>query len=66
MVPTNEYARLTPVSSTGEVGAQLDFDVPMVSYTVAEYTLSYDTNGGTGNVNPAAGVINRKKKHREE
>lgn len=38
------------------VGAQLDFDVPMVSYTVAEYTLSYDANGGTGNVNPTAGV----------
>ena len=55
-VPTNEYARVTPVSSTGEVGEQLDFDVPTVSYTVAEYTLSYDANGGTGNVNPAAGV----------
>ena len=55
-VPTNEYARLTPVSSTGEVGEQLDFDVPTVSYTVAEYTLSYDANGGTGNVNPAAGI----------
>ncbi|MGI6042042.1 MAG: InlB B-repeat-containing protein [Candidatus Alectryocaccobium sp.] len=53
MVPTNEYARLTPVSSTGEVGAQLDFDVPMVSYTVAEYTLSYDANGGTGTMTPS-------------
>ena len=47
-VPTNEYARLTPKNSAGVVGQTVEFDIPTVTYTVSEYSLSYDANGGMG------------------
>lgn len=57
-VKTNEYATLTPKNSAGTVGKGLAFDVPEVTYTVEEkqpevipdYSLTYDANGGTGEV----------------
>lgn len=54
-VPTNEYAKLTPVDSAGTTGSTFDFEVPTVSYTITNDTLSYDANGGTGSMNPVTG-----------
>ncbi|WP_320610950.1 S-layer homology domain-containing protein [Evtepia sp.] len=34
-VPTNTYARLTPVDSVGNVGEPLDFESPTVSYKIS-------------------------------
>ena len=55
-VPTNEYARLTPKNSAGVVGQPVEFDIPTVTYTVSEYSLSYDANGGMGTMSAEAGV----------
>ena len=55
-VPTNEYARLTPKNSAGVVGQTVKFDIPTVTYTVSEYSLSYDANGGMGTMSAEAGV----------
>ena len=55
-VPTNEYARLTPKNSAGVVGQTVEFDIPTVTYTVSEYSLSYDANGGMGTMSAEAGV----------
>lgn len=55
-VPTNEYARLTPKNSAGVVGQTVEFDIPTVTYTVSEYSLSYDANGGMGTMGAEAGV----------
>ena len=55
-VPTNEYARLTPKNSVGVVGQTVEFDIPTVTYTVSEYSLSYDANGGMGTMSAEAGV----------
>ena len=55
-VPTNEYARLTPKNSAGVVGQTVKFDIPTVTYTVSEYSLSYDANGGMGTMGAEAGV----------
>ena len=55
-VPTNEYARLTPKDSNGVVGQTVEFDIPKVSYTVSERSLSYDANGGEGAIDSATGV----------
>ena len=55
-VPTNEYARLTPKNSAGVVGQTVEFDIPTVTYTVSEYSLSYDANGGMGTMGVEAGV----------
>lgn len=55
-VPTNEYARLTPKNSAGVVGQTVEFDIPTVAYTVSEYSLSYDANGGMGTMSAEAGV----------
>lgn len=55
-VPTNEYARLTPKNSAGVVGQTVEFDIPTVTYTVSEYSLSYDANGGMGTMDAEAGV----------
>ena len=54
-VPTNEYAKLTTVDSAGTTGSTFDFEVPTVSYTITNDTLSYDANGGTGSMNPVTG-----------
>lgn len=43
---TNERAILHPVASNGQVGAQVEFPKPEVSYTI--YALNYDANGGSG------------------
>lgn len=56
--PTNEYAVLTPKDSAGNDGETLEFEVPIVSYTVknsgggggggsTSYILTYESNGGT-------------------
>ena len=37
-VPTNEYAKLTPVDSLGNQGKELTFPVPEVSYTVRRHS----------------------------
>ena len=55
-VPTNEYARLTPKNSAGVVGQTVEFDIPTVTYTVSEYSLSYDANGGMGTMGAEAGM----------
>lgn len=55
-VPTNEYARLTPKNSAGVVGQTVEFDIPTVTYTVSEYSLSYDANGGMGTMGAVAGT----------
>lgn len=55
-VPTNEYARLTPKNSAGVVGQTVEFDIPTVTYTVSECSLSYDANGGMGTMGAEAGV----------
>lgn len=55
-VPTNEYARLTPKNSAGVVGQTVEFDIPTVTYTVSEYSLSYDANGGAGTMSAETGV----------
>ena len=44
-VPTNEYAKLTPMDSDGYVGKTLEFPVPTVSYTVR-------SSGGGGSSRP--------------
>ena len=54
-MPTNEYAKLTTVDSAGTTGSTFDFEVPTVSYTITNDTLSYDANGGTGSMNPVTG-----------
>lgn len=58
-VPTNEYARLTPKDSNGVVGQTVEFDIPKVSYTVSERSLSYDANGGEGAIDSATGVAGK-------
>ena len=55
-VATNEYARLTPKDSTGVGGQTVEFDIPQVSYTVSERSLSYDANGGEGAIDSATGA----------
>lgn len=55
-VPTNEYARLTPKDSNGVVGQTVEFEIPKVTYTVSERSLSYDANGGEGAIDSATGV----------
>ena len=55
-VPTNEYARLTPKNSAGVAGQTVEFDIPTVTYTVSEYSLSYDANGGAGTMSAETGV----------
>lgn len=55
-VPTNEYARLTPKNSNGVLGQTVEFDIPKVSYTVSERSLSYDANGGEGAIDSATGA----------
>ena len=55
-VPTNEYARLKPKNSAGVGGQTVEFDIPTVTYTVSEYSLSYDANGGMGTMSAEAGV----------
>ena len=55
-VSTNEYARLTPKDSNGVVGQTVEFDIPKVSYTVSERSLSYDANGGEGAIDSATGT----------
>lgn len=44
--PTNEWATLHPVASTGAKGQDVEFPKPEVSYTI--YALNYDANGGNG------------------
>ena len=41
--PTNQYARLTPKNSNGDLGNGQDFNIPKVSYTVGG-----DSSGGNG------------------
>ena len=48
-VPTNEYATLTPKNSAGWVGKVLEFNKPVVSYTVKN---SSGGGGGGGNSKP--------------
>ena len=48
-VPTNEYATLTPKNSAGRVGKVLEFNKPVVSYTVKN---SSGGGGGGGNSKP--------------
>ena len=55
-VATNEYARLTPKDSNGVLGQTVEFDIPKVSYTVSERSLSYDANGGEGAIDSATGT----------
>lgn len=55
-VATNEYARLTPKNSNGVLGQTVEFDIPKVSYTVSEQSLSYDANGGEGAIDSATGA----------
>ena len=55
-VPTNEYARLTPKDSNGVVGQTVEFEIPKVTYTVSERSLSYDANGGEGAIDSATGT----------
>ena len=47
---TNEYATLTPMNSAGQVGKELEFDKPEVSYTVKNS--SGGGGGGGGNSKP--------------
>ena len=58
-VPTNEYARLTPKDSNGVVGQTVEFDIPKVSYTVSERSLSYDANGGIGTMSAETDVAGK-------
>ena len=58
-VPTNEYARLTPRNSTGVVGQTVEFDIPTVTYTISEQSLSYDANGGIGTMSAETGVAGK-------
>lgn len=58
-VPTNEYARLTPRDSTGVVGQTVEFDIPTVTYTISEQSLSYDANGGIGTMSAETGVAGK-------
>lgn len=55
-VTTNEYARLTPKDSNGVLRQTVEFDIPKVSYTVSERSLSYDANGGEGAIDSATGA----------
>ena len=45
-LPTNAYARLTPINSDGVVGQTVKFQVPEVIYTIKSFY--YNANGGTG------------------
>ena len=45
-LPTNEYAKLTPINSDGVVGQTVKFQVPKVIYTIKSFY--YNANGGTG------------------
>ena len=58
-VATNEYARLTPKDSTGVVGQTVEFDIPKVTYTISEQSLSYDANGGMGTMSAETGVAGK-------
>ena len=43
---TNEYATLTPMNSAGQVGKELEFDKPEVSYTVKGSSGGHSGGGG--------------------
>ena len=58
-VATNEYARLTPKDSNGVVGQTVEFDIPKVTYTISEQSLSYDANGGMGTMSAETGVAGK-------
>ena len=60
-MPTNEYARLTPKDSNGVLGQTVEFDIPKVSYTVSERSLSYDANGGEGAIDSATGAAGKNR-----
>ena len=58
-VPTNKYARLTPKNSNGVVGQTVEFDIPKVTYTISEQSLSYDANGGIGTMSAETDVAGK-------
>ena len=44
--PTNQYARLTPKNSNGDLGNGQDFNIPKVSYTVGGDSSGSSSGGG--------------------